>query len=192
MLEKLHFHEEKDTIYFLGDIVDRGPMIKETVEYIRDLVDIKCAHMLLGNHELMWIDYFNWKTKGIYPSYYMDTDTGIQCPDDFIFSQAQWFLTLKTYIELDHYLLVHGGLYHTKSLEDHTTTELVWCRDHEYVPLEYRHSKRIIHGHTPVRSPYIAPDQINIDTGCVFNNELTSIRIDNYPSYTICSQYYKG
>lgn len=41
----------------------------------------------------------------------------------------------------------------------------------------YHGSHWIIYGHTPVKSPRIVNNTINIDTGCVFGNALTSYRL---------------
>lgn len=49
-------HAHRQAI-FLGDIVDRGPRIREALHLVRDMVDCKSAQMILGNHELNAITF---------------------------------------------------------------------------------------------------------------------------------------
>lgn len=50
LLKKAKFDENKDTLYILGDIVDRGPKIWETYEWVRERFG-KSVYMICGNHE---------------------------------------------------------------------------------------------------------------------------------------------
>ena len=49
MLEKIKFSQE-DTLYLLGDLVDRGP---EPVKILQDIMQRPNVYPLLGNHEVM-------------------------------------------------------------------------------------------------------------------------------------------
>jgi hypothetical protein len=42
---------------FVGDIIDRGPRIREALLLVRDMVDAGSAHMVMGNHEFNAITY---------------------------------------------------------------------------------------------------------------------------------------
>ncbi len=55
MLELIHFSEQ-DTLYILGDVIDRNP---NGVAILLDIIDRKNVHMLLGNHELMCMRVFD-------------------------------------------------------------------------------------------------------------------------------------
>jgi len=65
LLKKLGY-EKKQGVYrhpsrrviFLGDIVDRGPHIREALLLVYDMVQKGSAHMVLGNHEHNAITYF--------------------------------------------------------------------------------------------------------------------------------------
>lgn len=50
VLKKAKFNEEKDKLYILGDIVDRGPFIWETYQWVKERLG-KSVFMILGNHE---------------------------------------------------------------------------------------------------------------------------------------------
>ncbi len=53
MLEKIRFSQE-DTLYILGDVVDRGP---DGIGLLREIMKMPNAVMLLGNHEYMMLQY---------------------------------------------------------------------------------------------------------------------------------------
>jgi len=42
---------------FLGDIVDRGPRVREALHIVKSMVDVGAAHCILGNHELNALAY---------------------------------------------------------------------------------------------------------------------------------------
>ncbi|ACE83050.1 metallophosphoesterase [Cellvibrio japonicus] len=51
-----YFHPKRQAI-FLGDVVDRGPRIREALHLVRDMVERGNALMILGNHEVNAITY---------------------------------------------------------------------------------------------------------------------------------------
>lgn len=56
MLEKIHF-SENDTLYVLGDIIDRGD---NSISIIKDMMKKSNIYPLFGNHELMAVQCLNW------------------------------------------------------------------------------------------------------------------------------------
>lgn len=50
LLELIEFDENKDTLWFVGDLVNRGPQNLETLRFIKNLGDR--AISILGNHDL--------------------------------------------------------------------------------------------------------------------------------------------
>lgn len=55
LLKKIKF-SEKDNLYIIGDVIDRGPKPIETLQYIMKQPNI---YMTLGNHEDMMLIYLN-------------------------------------------------------------------------------------------------------------------------------------
>ena len=48
---KGYYHHPERKVLFVGDYIDRGPMIKETLCMVREMVENEAAIALLGNHE---------------------------------------------------------------------------------------------------------------------------------------------
>ena len=54
MLELIHFSEQ-DTLYILGDVIDRKP---DGIEILQDIMGRSNVQMIIGNHEQMMLDSF--------------------------------------------------------------------------------------------------------------------------------------
>lgn len=54
MLELIRFSDD-DTLYVLGDVIDRNP---HGIEILQDIMQRPNMHMILGNHESMMLDTF--------------------------------------------------------------------------------------------------------------------------------------
>lgn len=156
LLEKINF-SEKDTMYILGDIIDRGPEIAELVEFVVNTPNIK---MILGNHEDMFLTYYDTKSYDDKELWYYNggavTDMAFsKLPKEKVKNYINYFEGLPIELEIEvnnqKYLLVHGNY--------------VTDREKKYLsPFEYRFqviwsrvSKRdkgpkdkiVIFGHTP-------------------------------------------
>ncbi len=72
LLEKLGYRDEKGSyrhpegrkVIFLGDFIDRGPEIRETLHLVRAMVENESAEAIMGNHEYNAICYHYEKRDG--------------------------------------------------------------------------------------------------------------------------------
>jgi serine/threonine protein phosphatase 1 len=165
----------EDQVYFLGDLVDRGPQSAEVVKFVQQ--SSYCC--LLGNHEQMLLDTF--ATGQIHPPILqawlysggqatLASYSEARIPPDVL----DWIRTLPTYVDLGDFWLVHAGVHPQIPLEEQTTDQFCWIR-HEFhsIPRPYFSDKLIITGHTITFTlPGVTPGKIaqgpgwlDIDTG---------------------------
>lgn len=108
MLNLINFNEN-DTLYILGDILDRGKDPLKVLQYIKDKKNI---HLLLGNHECMMLDYY--KEKEI-------KESNKNCFE----SQGLWFL--DTCLEAKELWFSNGGNISYSQLEGLPKDEFKEC-----------------------------------------------------------------
>lgn len=155
MLEEINFCDE-DTLYILGDVVDRGPDGIKIIQYIMGKENIK---MILGNHEHMFIQYFEpdstelikrrWNRNGN-----ITTLKGLDAISEEERKEVLDFLKAlpdeqKVTINGITYILVHGFL-------GEDTFQKVWNRPKIDEKADIKENERIIIGHTPV-CEYVCP-----------------------------------
>ncbi len=162
MLEKIQFSKE-DTLYILGDVVDRGP---NGISLLREIMETSNVTMLLGNHEYMMLQYMSssasetdirrWNRNGNAP-----TLAAYHCLGDQERQKILCYLrTLPTHLEVTvngkQFYLVHG-------FPGATVHDEVWGRPTRSTPNPVPDHQLII-GHTPVQ--YLIEDeqdQINFE-----------------------------
>ncbi|TAF06958.1 MAG: serine/threonine protein phosphatase [Nostocales cyanobacterium] len=165
----------EDQVYFLGDLIDRGPQSAQVVNFVKEN-NYPC---LLGNHEQMLLNSLsnnlnsNQTIQAWLYSGGQATITSYQAakiPEDHL----EWFGNLPTYIDLGDIWLTHAGVDPRKPVAEQTAEELCWIRD-EFHSMEkpYFSDKLIIVGHTITFTlPGVAPGKLaqgqgwlDIDTG---------------------------
>ena len=184
---------------FLGDLVDRGPRVADTLRLVMDMVQDGTAHCILGNHEAKvekWLAGKNVKVAH-----------GLQTTIDDLGQESEAFRArVKTFIKglVSHYLLDGGRLAvaHAGIREDMMgrasgtirgfclygettgeTDEFGLPVRHDWAA-EYRGDTKVIYGHTPVVDAAWLNNTLCIDTGCVFGGKLTALR---YPENEMVS-----
>lgn len=103
LLEKTGFSPSRDTLYLLGDLVNRGP---ESAAVLRRLMALEgAAHCLLGNHDLSLLAVAN----GVRAPHRNDTmDAVLLAPDRE--RLLDWLRCQRMAIRAHGWLLVHGGV----------------------------------------------------------------------------------
>jgi bis(5'-nucleosyl)-tetraphosphatase (symmetrical) len=105
LLDKLNFDPAQDRLWFVGDLVNRGPQSLETLRYIRGLGD--SAITVLGNHDLHMMAI----AQGLRQQTYKDNlDDVLRAPDrDELFDWMRQQPLLHYDAALD-FTMVHAGL----------------------------------------------------------------------------------
>lgn len=158
----------------VGDLVDRGNFIVETVAYAKELQSKhpENAIFLMGNHEdevigLLNIDEFE-------NPFFFNSDTLRQYKkaNKDIHDDLDWFSSLPLYYEDECVFVSHAGL---SSIGDpFDRNNLIW---HRFPILDI--NKTQVYGHTPQfnQKPFFDPSShsIDIDTACVYGGKLSAI-----------------
>lgn len=169
--------EATDSLYFLGDLIDRGPRVRETVDEIMKLQQKMICKVVRGNHEQMLLDSVTdvsslslWYWNGCEQTL---ASFGITHPSQFEKKYLDFFSSLPYYIELEKFVLVHGGLNFENENPFEDKEYMLWGR-YEQVDTERIGGKRIIAGHTPTPLSQIYRSlnefKIFLDGGCVYKN----------------------
>ncbi|VEP16986.1 Calcineurin-like phosphoesterase [Hyella patelloides LEGE 07179] len=191
--------DSSDRVYFLGDLIDRGPKSAEVVDFV-----MKNKYQCLrGNHEEMLLDvvgngkvsvelYQGWLYSGGHATV---TSYDSKIPQEHI----DWLKTLPVYLDLEDIWLVHAGIDPRIPLEKQTSEQFCWIReDFHSISEPYFSDKLIITGHTiTFTMPGIQPGQIaagngwlDIETGAYHRNSgwLTALDINNQKVYQANTQ----
>lgn len=173
LLEQIGLREE-DTLYLMGDVLDRGP---HPIKLLLKLMEMPNAFCLLGNHEQMALECLPFLMQEI------TEESARAFGEEKMKALASWLqngceTTLKElrtldremqeevleylrdlllYVELNaggaRYFLVHAGLSGfspEKKIEDYSLFDLIWQRadyGRRYFP-----DKILVTGHTPTQN----------------------------------------
>lgn len=209
MLKKIKF-ENNDTLFILGDIVDRGYGAFKIFQFIMCKKNIKC---LLGNHEDMMIKGLSgdsgylqcWLYNGGRITYkqFLDLESKKQK------AICDYIEKFKLYEEIEvsgkNFILVHSGLCVPDSESDkekifamQSEEDFLWSRE-DFFKHKGIDNSMIIFGHTPV--VHITEtkefkiwydrkynDKIGIDCGAIFpeqGGKLACIRLDDMKEFYV-------
>lgn len=185
-----------DQVYFLGDLIDRGPQSAQVVDFVQQ----SSYACLLGNHEQMLLDVLSrrvskqarqaWLHSGGYETLTSYRDALI--PQ----SHIDWMLSLPTYMDLGDIWLAHAGIDPNIPLTEQTADQLCWVRDAFHsIRQPYFPDKLVVIGHTITFTlPGVSPGQLalgqgwlDIDTGAYHPKSgwLTGLDITNDRVYQV-------
>jgi protein phosphatase len=176
---------------FLGDLVDRGPRIVDTLKTVMAMVRARVALCVPGNHDIK----LKRKLEG--------RDVSVAHGLDLTLAELEqetpeFRQNVRDFIDslVSHYVFDEGGLVvaHAGMKEEMQGRGSGKVRDFALfgettgetdafgLPVrynwaaEYRGRATVVYGHTPVPDPDWLNRTINIDTGCVFGGQLTALR----------------
>ena len=190
---------QTDEIYFLGDLIDRGPQSAQVVE----LVIKNQFNSLRGNHEELLLfslangeidrDFFrNWLHCG-------GTTTLASYKNGIPYEHIRWLKKLPLYLDLGDLFLVHAGLNPHLPLEEQTSEDCCWIRNEFHrISQPYFPDKLVVTGHTITFTlPGITPGKIatgkgwlDIDTGVYHSKSgwLSGVDFSNNLVYQVHSR----
>jgi hypothetical protein len=106
-------------VIFLGDVLDRGPAIREAVDLVRGMIDRGSAQMIMGNHEYHALCYCTPAPEADGNAYLREHTprhaiTIRETLDQYANYSAEWTETLEwiqnlpVFLEFDHFRVVHA------------------------------------------------------------------------------------
>lgn len=185
-----------DSIFFLGDYIDRGPDSRGVIDFISQLsakgILTTC---LRGNHEQQFLDAYAEETNVRH--WLMNsgaqtlTSFNVTKVWDIPYQYLEFAARTVFFVELEKVILVHAGL---NTLIDNPFEDkhaMLWLRNSRVEASKIKY-KKVIHGHTPL--PYevvqsqlkdLTLPSINLDSGCVYTGRtgmghLSALDIDNW------------
>jgi serine/threonine protein phosphatase 1 len=199
-----------DTLYVLGDVVDRGP---EPIRLLRDMMERPNVIPLLGNHEYMMASVLGRLAVEITAE-----NAGSHLTAEDLMAHANWMrngggVTLEAFRRLSRgeqadildylgefslyeevsaggrdFVLVHAGF------ESFVPGKPLWEYGVEHtlftVPApgaDYFPSRWLVTGHRPTPDGRIRRDgrHLSIDCGCVFGGALAVLRLDDLREFYV-------
>ena len=212
MLDKIGF-SDADTLYILGDIVDRG---RHGLKTVLDIAERKNVIPLMGNHDYLALTILSSLHRGIGPGQMEDmrslidtwkADGGMETYREYkSLSDGERKLALmaldsfRNYAEVRvggrEFILCHGGIRNyanDKPLSEYTIYDLAFVRE-DYSKQKFtKMGKFLVTGHTPTAAIdgategkiYKILDHIAIDCGAVFGYSLGCLCLDTMEEFYV-------
>jgi serine/threonine protein phosphatase 1 len=203
-----HFEGEK-WIVMLGDYIDRGPQSAAVLDHLLAPLPADWRRMCLcGNHEQTmaaaltdrtafrsWLGFGGTETLMSYGISSAEIAAASESShahrrlmDAFIPAEHVEFLhQLPVLLQTPRFIFAHAGLRPHVALAEQAEEDLLWFRGPFDSDFEF--GATVVHGHTPVTTPDITPNRINIDTGAYATGVLTGIFLGEHPRVL---SFYKG
>jgi serine/threonine protein phosphatase 1 len=189
--------QSNDQVYFLGDLIDRGPQSSHVVNFVKK----SSYHCLLGNHEQMLLNILTtgqMAAPAVQAWLYSGGQATVASYEEAIIphDHLEWLLSLPTYLDLGDVWLAHAGVDPRIPLEQQTADQLCWIRE-EFHSIEkpYFPDKLIVIGHTITFTlPGVTPGKLaqgrgwlDIDTGAYHPRSgwLTGVDLTNQLVYQV-------
>lgn len=110
-------HPKGRKAVFVGDLIDRGPKIRETLHIVHDMVEAGNAHAVLGNHEFNAICFHtpHMEKGGFFRDHTLkEIEQHIETLRQFKDFPSEWdyflkwFRSLPFFLETDYFNVVHA------------------------------------------------------------------------------------
>ena len=202
ILDKSNNTSGNKLLIYLGDYIDRGPKIKETIQALLNFQPDNFQQIfLLGNHEQMMLDFINnvpdslylWilnggdetlNSYGIKETAFFKNQTKNnemirnELVNNIPKDHLQFFNNLSLFHQWGEYFFVHAGIDPEIPLEKQDKNTLIWQRRRKFLANTKMFEKIIVHGHTPQPKVENLENRINLDTGAFYTEILSCLIID--------------
>lgn len=178
LLKKIDLQKE-DGLFLLGDYIDRG---QDSAGVINQIINLKengyRVYPLLGNHEKDALTLDSYQLPRLVKRFISGNIENhiFNMKSATIYEKYKKFInSLELYIELDDFILVHGGFDFSLETPFCDIESILWIRNFNYDENKAK-GKTIIHGHTPKRLSRIKKAITNkykiigLDNGCVYHD----------------------
>lgn len=115
--QNIYKHPDKRQAIFVGDFIDGGPQIRETLHLVKNMCDAGTAFAIMGNHEYNAICFHTAHTEreGFFRSHDLnEISQHIKTLEQFDHHKSEWeyflewFKTLPLFLEMDNFRVVHA------------------------------------------------------------------------------------
>lgn len=189
----------EDHVYFLGDLIDRGPKSAEIIEFVRT----SSYECLMGNHEMMMLEAIavdgTVHEETFVAWYHSGGANTLQSYNHKIpYEHLQWLRERPTHLDLGDVWLVHAGICPNLPIHEQGADQFCWVRNEFHsMARPYFADKLVIIGHTITFTfPGVEPGQVvqgpgwlDIDTGVYHTKSgwLTAFDIDRREVFQVNS-----
>lgn len=187
-------------LIFVGDYIDRGENSADVLHWLFNLTREVPDHVtcLLGNHERMMLEFLDdpagrgqrWLRNGglqTLASYRIGgvhersdvealTDASHRLEEALPEGVLKWLHELPLMYRSGNVCVVHAAMDPHLDPEDQSSQAMLWGHN-EFLTTPRDDGLWVVHGHTIVREPQIAPSRISIDTGAYHSGRLTAAAI---------------
>lgn len=188
--------EQVPKFVFLGDIVDRGPSSRESLDIVQDtLARHPGSRLLLGNHDDMFLSAMRAGLESREARHWRDRCGGKEtlesygCPQEIDEAARMIKASHRTHLKMleDAALLLrfgpfvacHAGINPRLPLDGQHKLDVLWIRD-GFLDWPDERLVPVIHGHsiTDNEMPIMTENRISLDTGAFYSGRLTCLRLD--------------
>ena len=181
LVEQVIVLKKEDTLFLLGDYIDRGPDSKGVIDYIFQLKEAGFKLVTLrGNHEQMLleglVDEAGFNRFNVNGGDKSLLSFGVSKVNEMDKKYLDFFNTLQYFSTYENFVLVHAGLNFEVPDPLQDKFSMLWIRKFK-VPTSHK-DKIVVHGHVPTALTDIESSiesvhqdhQIGIDNGCFYGS----------------------